>query len=71
MNEVPDLSHANWVKSSYSNGQGGNCVECAASPPGIVAVRDSKNPDGPKLTFTPAQWQAFTNAVKSSRDSLT
>ncbi|HEY3958179.1 MAG TPA: DUF397 domain-containing protein [Streptosporangiaceae bacterium] len=71
MNEVSDLSHANWVKSSYSNGQGGNCVECAASPRGIVAVRDSKNPDGPKLTFTPAQWQAFTNAVKISRDSLT
>jgi hypothetical protein len=67
MNEAPDLSRANWVKSSYSNGQGGNCVECAASLHGIVAVRDSKDPDGPKLTLTPAQWRAFTRQIKTSR----
>lgn len=69
MNEVPDLSHANWVKSSYSNGQGGNCVECAASPRGAVAVRDSKNPDGPRLAFAPAQWRAFTSQVKTGRST--
>jgi Domain of unknown function (DUF397) len=59
-----------WRKASYSSNGGGNCVEVARDLPGAVAVRDSKNPDGPKLTFTPAQWQAFTNVMKTSRDSL-
>jgi hypothetical protein len=67
MNETPDLSHVNWVKSSYSNGQGGNCVECAASPRGIVAVRDSKDPDGPALAFAPDQWRAFITQLKTRR----
>lgn len=48
-----------WKKSSRSNGNGGNnCVEVAFLDTG-VAVRDSKNPDGPKLMFTPAEWDAF------------
>lgn len=54
-----DLSRAAWRKSSRSNGQGGQCVEVAANLPGIVAVRDSKNPHGPKLIFSPAEWRAF------------
>ena len=63
MNEAPDLSRANWVKSSYSNGQGGNCVE-AAMVPGLVAVRDSKHPDGPVLTFSRQTWVEFLAAVR-------
>lgn len=58
-----DLSRAIWRKSAYSN-NGGNCVEVARNLPGIVAVRDSKDPDGPALIFTPADWEAFTAAVK-------
>jgi len=43
---------ADWRKSTYSGGNGGECVEVATNLPGMVAVRDSKNPDGPILTFT-------------------
>ena len=42
-----DLSRAEWRKSSYS-GQSGNCVEVARNLPGLIAVRDSKEPDGAK-----------------------
>jgi len=54
-----------WVKSSYSSGTGGNCVEVAARPDGGRAVRDSKDPDGPRLTFGHAAWKAFTASVKA------
>jgi hypothetical protein len=59
-----DLSRAAWRKSTYSN-NGGNCVEVATGAPAIVAVRDSKDPAGPKLAFTSAQWTLFTSSVKS------
>ena len=52
-----------WRTSTYSN-NGGNCVEVARPGPEMVAVRDSKDPDGPKLAFTPRQWMAFTSTVK-------
>ncbi len=61
-----------WRKSSYSNAHG-NCVEVAAhgasveAPARMIAVRDSKNPDGSKLVFTHATWQAFTSQVKQDR----
>jgi hypothetical protein len=55
-----------WRKSSYSGGNGGNCVEVARALPAAVAVRDSKDPDGPKLIFTPADWAAFTTAIRAS-----
>ncbi len=57
-----DLSRAAWRKSTYSN-NGGNCVE-TASAPGMVAVRDSTDPDGPTLAFTPEQWTAFASTIK-------
>ncbi|MCG5212299.1 DUF397 domain-containing protein [Streptosporangium sp. KLBMP 9127] len=60
-----DLSAALWRKSSRSSDNGGQCVEVAANLPGVVAVRDSKNPDGPKLLFTPAEWHAFLGGVKT------
>lgn len=59
-----DLSHAAWRKSSYS-GSGNNCVEVADNLPNIVAVRDSKNPTGPALIFTPEEWNSFLAGVKS------
>lgn len=59
-----DLSAAIWRKSARSN-NGGNCVEVARNLPGAVAVRDSKDQDGPALIFTPADWDAFTAEVKS------
>jgi uncharacterized protein DUF397 len=55
----------NWRKSSYSGNGGGNCVEVTSLADGSVAVRDSKNPDGPTLTFTAAEWEAFTSGVQN------
>lgn len=52
-----------WRKSSYSTGQG-NCVEVARNLPGAVAVRDSKDPGGPRLTFAPGDWSAFLATIK-------
>ncbi|MBG0815573.1 DUF397 domain-containing protein [Planomonospora sp. ID82291] len=60
-----DLSAAVWRKSSRSGSNGGQCVEVADNLPGVVAVRDSKDPDGPKLLFTPAEWRAFVGGVKA------
>jgi Domain of unknown function (DUF397) len=59
-----NLSRAEWHKSSYSS-QDGNCVEVARNLPGVVAVRDSKNPDGPVLVVTPEGWQEFLLALKN------
>jgi hypothetical protein len=59
-----DLSPTEWRKASKSNSNGGNCVEVACKLPSIVAIRDSKDPDGPKLITSPAVWQAFTGLVK-------
>lgn len=58
-----------WRKSSYS-GNSGNCVEVAGNLPGIVAVRDSKDPDGPKLIFTPDEWRAFAAGIRSGEFDL-
>jgi hypothetical protein len=60
-----DVTRAVWRKSSRSNGSGGNCVEIASNLPGIVAVRDSKDPNGPRLVFTPSAWDAFTARVRN------
>jgi Domain of unknown function (DUF397) len=53
-----------WRKSSYSSDQGGNCVEVCNLNDGR-AVRDSKNQAGAVLTFTAAQWFAFTTGVRA------
>ncbi|MED7925893.1 DUF397 domain-containing protein [Nonomuraea sp. LP-02] len=58
-----DLSAAVWRKSSRSSDNGGQCVEVAMNLPGVVAVRDSKDPDGPKLLFTRDEWKAFIGGV--------
>jgi Domain of unknown function (DUF397) len=54
-----------WRKSSHSNTNGGECIEVADGHPGLVPVRDSKNPGGPRLTFTAAAWTAFIAAIKA------
>lgn len=59
-----DWTRVTWIKSTRSNGSG-NCVETAALPDGTRAVRDSKNPDGPVLTFAPPGWRAFVEGVKA------
>ena len=59
-----DLSRAVWHKSTFSNGNGGNCVEVARNLPGIVAVRDSKQPHAHTLTFTPTEWAVFVQRVR-------
>lgn len=60
-----ELTGAVWRKSSRSSGNGGQCVEVADNIPGSVAVRDSKNPSGPVLLFTPEAWAAFVGDVKN------
>ncbi len=60
-----DLTDARWRKSSHSGNNGGNCVEVARDLPGVVALRDSKDPDGPVLFFTPDEWRAFAAGVRA------
>jgi hypothetical protein len=50
---MADVTRAVWRKPSYSSGNGGQCVEVACNLPGMVAVRDSKDPEGPNLAFAP------------------
>jgi len=61
-----DLSRATWRKSIHSS-QDGNCVEVATNLPGMVAVRDSKNPGGPKLMLTRQAWVDFIEVVKAEQ----
>lgn len=62
-----ELARAQWRKSSRSGSNGGNCVEVAENLPDIVAVRDSKNPTGPALVFSPREWAAFVAGVKDGQ----
>ncbi|HEY2576854.1 MAG TPA: DUF397 domain-containing protein [Streptosporangiaceae bacterium] len=57
---------AAWRKSSHSNTQGAECVEVGSTLAAAIAVRDSKDPSGPALAFTPAEWQAFTRHIKTA-----
>lgn len=61
---MTDLTGARWRKSSRSNGSGGACVEVADNLTGVVGVRDSKDPSGPALTFTPTAWRHFVTSVR-------
>ncbi|MEV0424909.1 DUF397 domain-containing protein [Micromonospora sp. NPDC050495] len=58
-----ELIGAVWRKSRRSGTQG-ECVEVADNLPGVVGVRDSKDPDGPALTFTATTWRAFVDEIK-------
>lgn len=59
-----------WRKSSHSGNGGSDCVEVARNVPGVVAVRDSKNSDGPALVLPAADWQGFMASVKAGRFDL-
>ncbi|WP_067673503.1 DUF397 domain-containing protein [Nocardia miyunensis] len=58
-----NLTDAQWFKSSMSTAKEA-CVEVAWLAAGHVGVRDSKNPDGPALIFTPDEWTAFTSDIR-------
>ena len=60
-----DVIGVEWHKSSYSGSNGGTCIEVAAAGP-AVAVRDSKDPDGPLLAFAADTWKAFAGEVKAA-----
>ncbi|WP_424890561.1 DUF397 domain-containing protein [Streptomyces sp. XH2] len=65
MSTDPDISRAEWAKSSYSGDGGDNCLEWAPSAsPDTIPVRDSKTPGGPVLAISPAAWAAFVTAVR-------
>jgi hypothetical protein len=63
---MADLTGAQWRKSTRSGDNGGACVEVADNLPGLVAVRDSKDPAGPVLTFAPAAWSGFIRATATA-----
>ncbi|MCX4097672.1 DUF397 domain-containing protein [Nocardia sp. alder85J] len=58
-----EIANSDWFKSTFSETT--HCVEVAWLPEGGVGVRDSKNPGGPALVFTGAEWSAFTSGVKA------
>jgi hypothetical protein len=68
--QAVDLSRADWQKSSYSGGNGGQCVEVARNLPGVVAVRNSRDPGGPNLIVTAGDWRAFLDGVRSGAFGL-
>lgn len=63
---APELTAAGaeWTKARASTGNT-NCVEVARNLPGLAAVRDSKDPGGPALTFAPAVFAAFVRSVRN------
>lgn len=68
MSSVPNGVRASalgvrWIKSSHSNAEG-NCVELAVLDGGGVAMRNSRDPDGPALVYTPAEVAAFLAGAK-------
>jgi hypothetical protein len=62
-----ELSAATWRKSSYSNQDGGACVEVCDDFPAVLAVRDSKHPQGPALVFPASSWTTFVAALRSGQ----
>ncbi|GAA2782670.1 hypothetical protein GCM10010505_08700 [Kitasatospora aburaviensis] len=60
-----EIGASAWRKSSYSGGNGGNCIEMAPGFPGVVPVRDSKDPQGPALLFSATAWESFLAAVRA------
>jgi len=60
---------AKWTKATASSGSG-QCVEAKVNDAGLVAVRDSKDPQGPVLLFTPDEWEAFLDGAKKGEFDL-
>ncbi|EME99109.1 DUF397 domain-containing protein [Streptomyces mobaraensis NBRC 13819 = DSM 40847] len=63
MGTTSDIRTTEWRTSSYTNGDGGNCVEVADQVPGAIRVRDSKAPERALIRFPRVSWAAFVNAV--------
>jgi hypothetical protein len=61
---VPYENRAQWRKSSYSNSQGGDCVEVAMTGASVL-VRDSKAPESGRLALSPGAWDAFLTGVRN------
>ncbi|MFF0165631.1 DUF397 domain-containing protein [Streptomyces prasinus] len=62
-----DLTEASWRKSSYSNQDGGACIEVSEDFAAVVPVRDGKFPHGPVLVFPAVGWASFVSAVVGGR----
>ncbi|MER5842975.1 DUF397 domain-containing protein [Streptomyces prasinus] len=62
-----DPSVVTWRKSSYSNSDGGACVEVSDNFAAVVPVRDSKFPHGPVLVFPAVGWTSFVSAVRDGQ----
>ncbi|MFF0155728.1 DUF397 domain-containing protein [Micromonospora sp. NPDC005203] len=65
---MTDLTGAVWRKSTRSGDNGGNCVEVATNLPGVVAVRDSKDPVGPTLSFSHDAWRRLLSTATGRTD---
>ncbi|MDI3386447.1 DUF397 domain-containing protein [Streptomyces sp. B-S-A8] len=65
-----DFDAATWRKSSYSNQDGGNCIEISDDHPTHTPVRDSKNAQGPVLVFESAAWASFVSGVRAGSVGL-
>jgi hypothetical protein len=63
---VEDQIEPRWYKSSYSGNGGGDCVEVASNLPGVVAIRDSKNPDGHVLIISRNEWARFISRLRAT-----
>ncbi|MCZ4095680.1 MULTISPECIES: DUF397 domain-containing protein [unclassified Streptomyces] len=66
MRTTTDLSTAAWRKSTYSNTNGGECIEVADGIPGVIPVRDSKDPEGPALRFSHDAWSSFIAGIQAA-----
>ena len=64
-----DISDVIWRKASYSGDNGGACVEVVSAGKALVAVRDSKDPTGPKLVFNPSVWRSFIHQTRNSESA--
>ncbi|MET7506996.1 DUF397 domain-containing protein [Streptomyces albidoflavus] len=60
------LSGARWFTSSYSNNQGGECVEGAVLGGGQMAIRDTKDRQRGAFVFEASAWGAFIDTIKES-----
>lgn len=67
--DAQDLRRAEWRTSTHSGGNG-SCVEVASNLPGIVAVRDSKDREGPELALSNGAWSAFVRGIKHGEFDL-
>ena len=69
MKEILMSLSRTWAKSSYSDPNGGDCVEARCPATGAIQVRDSKNPAGPVLSFSSGCWHEFTAVIQAGTDA--